>query len=550
MNHLRRATIVALFMPLVPLVMVGCGDQNPAPIRPKNFIDESVTAFRSVATLGVSGHAVTLDVWVREPERKLRHPGGFVVRTIDEGSPFAGKLAVGDVVYRVGEEDVPNVADPTVGLVELIEGAAHEEGPVELGVLRRGRPTSTSATLDLAPLDDGLPGLTARFAGMADAGLDALAHMQQADGSFKTAEEDAGARLLVAAIAGLAFLSSGEGLGDGTRAMNVRLCMEAARRELADANSAGHPIALAYALTFFAEFIDRSSNLELMKDVSSCVAPLLRCQREDGGFAMRDPAETLGYSDTTLATNVALFALGVAERAGLSTQGDTVERACVFLKEKTNDGHVTFVTATGFDRRTEAGRSAGAATALRALNCEGADPFFTELVAYHRPLANEIVDAPRGRLFHLLSSALLSKQGGEGSWLSFHHAQKHRFVAWQRADGSFDPPRSRTPYEFEGAADGDALATAILTTILLLPAEELPLSLATKLHPMQPRRDGDGKVVEISGPVGGPKPPPDAKTMQFGSLEEAREFLESMGVDPDQLEGNVKLGGKKPKKDG
>ena len=527
---------------------VGCGDRTPVPIRPKNYVDESVTEFRAVATLGVTGHPATVGVWVREGEGKLRHPGGFVVRSIDQTSPFAGGLAVGDVIHRVGERDVPNVADPTLGLVELVEEAA-AVGPVELGVLRRGRPTSTSAALTLGSLDDGLPGMTTRQSAMADRGLDALARMQGADGAFETAEDDPGARLLVASIAGLAFLSSGADLDDGARAMNVRLCVEAVKRELSAATAAKQVVPLAFATTFLAELVGGAGSMELMSDAASAFGPLVAAQSEDGGFPMVDAAESVGYSDTTFATQWAMLALGAAERAGMSAQGDAVERACASLKAHMNDGQVTFVTSDGFDRRVESGRAAGAATALRALNCQPTDPFFMRLVAYHRPLETDVVDAPRGRLFHLLSAALLARQGGPGSWRSFHHAHKHRFVTWQRADGAFDPPRSRSPYAIEAAADGDALATAILSLILRLPAEETPLLLAKAEHPMQPRRDGDGKVVESSGPAAGPKPPPGGKVMQFNSLEEAREFLESMGVDPDKLEGNVQLGGKK-KKDG
>lgn len=559
---MKTLTITLL---LASSFVAGCGDRNPTPIRPKNFIDEAVTTRRPITALGVAGHAATKDLWVTEgTSSRPRHPGGFVVRSIAEESPLAGKIAVGDVLYRVGERDVPNVEDPTVGLIRLLEeaadletGAVSEEndaadGTVELGFLRRGRAAHTTVELSLASLDEGLPGLPPRIRAMADGALDALARLQTADGGFPTAAETADARLLVASTAGLAFLAAGADLEAGARAPNVRLCFEAVRREL-DATTQAEPdgagaVGLAMATLFLGELLGHGPKPGLLPVIPQALAQLIARQGEDGGFAMADDAATLGYSDRTFATNLALLAIGVAERAGVQADAEVVERGCGFLKAQTNDGAVVYSTAEGFDRRLEAGRAAGAAIALRALNCSPADPFFSSLVDYHRPLANDIVEAPRGTPWHFFCSAVLANQAGIGSRLTFHHDQKIRLVAWQRADGTFAAPTSGTPYRFEVASDGDALRTALGAIVLLLPDERLPLLLAQTHSPMQPRRDGDGKVVEEAAGPGPGDAPPGAKVMQFGSLEEAREFLESMGVDPDSIEkGDAK---KKAKKGG
>ncbi len=553
MNRPAPRLLAALALSIV----AGCGDRNPIPIRPKDYVDETVTSFRPITTLGIEGHPATIDLWVEEgAARRPRHPGGFVVRVVAEDGPSAGRLRVGDVIHRVADRDVANVEDPTVDLVAALEEAAAGEGrsEVTLGVLRRGRPAEATVELELGSLDEGLPGTPPRLLAMAERALDALAHAQSVDGGFASAEEAPDARLVVAATAGVAFLASGSDLERGARATNVRLCLEAVRRELEAKEKLRVP-GLAWATIFLGELLGRGPDPDLLALAAGTLGRLVAMQRDDGGFPLGDPEESLGYCDRTFATHLALTAVGVAERAGIAPDAEVVPKACAYLKERMNGGEVVFSIADGFDRRTEAGRAGGAAVALRTLNVTRSDPFFTSLVEYHRPLAADVVDAPRGAPWHGLFAAVLAHQGGTGGRLTFHHAQKFRLVAWQRPDGSFAIPRSPRPYTFEREADGAPLATAIGAILLRLGEGDLPLLLARRDHPMQPRRDGDGASIETDGGAPAPEGPPDgAKVMKFGSLDEAREFLESMGIDPDQVQGNVDLGGderrKREKKDG
>lgn len=529
------------------IATIGCSERQRSAPRETDFVEAEITRLQNLGPLDAAVHPARKDIWVVDPNQygEERHPGGIVLREIGEGSPLAGRTRPGDVIYRIGDRWLPNVADPGEALIGMLEDALANDGPeFELGFLRRGKPQAVTLSLDLLPVDDGLPGLPGRSREMGRRAVDWLAGNQAADGSFGVAEATPESRLAVTALAGLAFLSAGSDLGQGPHRDNLQECMTFIRGQLETSPSSGGALGHALSLGFLAELLGKSMHPDLMQDLAGCLGAVLSMQDDEGGWPMAEPRDVLGYSDVTLATNQVLLALGAAERAGVQGSPEPIEKACKFLKSRTNQGQVVFVTDEGFDRRCESGRSAAAAAALRALNVVTSDPFFSSLVEYHRPLVRAAAESPRGRGLHFLNSALLARQAGDAGWLTFHHEWKHQLVALQAADGSYGPLPGPAGAEllFDRQVEGPSYWTAIAAIVLHLPAERLPLHLAQRKVPMQPRRDGDGKVKEGGAAPGEGPPdglPAGAKMMQFSSMEEAREFLESMGMDPDALESGV-----------
>lgn len=199
----RNLLLIAM---VLGAAVTGCDRGDESARRATSFIERDITDFQSLGPLRASGHPARQDVWLEDPDDPYseRHPGGFVLREIDPESPLVEECQVGDVLIRINREWLPNVANPTLPLIELIEHAVATDGTdIEIGFLRRGRPLSATVSLDLLPLDEGLPGMTARCDWMANRAIDWLAVAQTADGSFPTASASRDARLAVTALSTL-----------------------------------------------------------------------------------------------------------------------------------------------------------------------------------------------------------------------------------------------------------------------------------------------------------------------------------------------------------
>ena len=85
--------------------------------------------------------------------------------------------------------------------------------------------------------------------------------------------------------------------------------------------------------------------------------------------------------------------------------------------------------------------------------------------------------------------------------------------------------------------DSEAWHTAIYALILLLQEDPLPSLLARSASGPAPQRDSDGKQLSSNEPATATgQPPPGAKMMQFSSIDEAMEFMKSMGIDEDSVQ--------------
>ncbi len=231
------------------------------------------------------------------------------------------------------------------------------------------------------------------------------------------------------------------------------------------------------------------ARLELL---SLAVDRLLSLQLESGGW---DPAEEgMAFSDSTLATNQALLALGMAERAGAPAPCEAIRRGLAFVRSHTNDGHVFYVDTPGFDRRREAGRAAGAAAALRALNCRETESFLSELTVYADRHAGDLPSADAGVPLHVLNAAVLRRQRGPDAWAAFYRDFRYLLVALQDPDGSFAPCPGTAPAGpgLDPFLAGGAARTALWSLVLGLQSERLPVLGARARNPLQSPMDAEG----------------------------------------------------------
>jgi hypothetical protein len=518
----------ALAIALLAAACGGAADAGRSDPRP----DPGAGAVFNLGPLGGSGHPAGRDLAVTIAQQE-HHPGAVVLRDVVPGAPLAAAgLRAGDAIVQVAGELLPNKPDPALELIAAVEARVSAGGPVTLGWLRGGELQTAAIALAEPPLERGLPGPLERFDRIAAAALARLVALQRPDGSFPARADDAAARLACTGLAGCAFLAGGSGLRDGAFADAVRACSELVGAALREPQPAPAAWGDACALLFVAELAAKSPTQNVQRMLQLGTARLLAAQADDGGW----PAGDAGRDAADLATNLALLALGAAERAGATVPADVIARGCRYLQQVANDGHVGRSRREGFDRRNEAGRCAGAASALRALGCRAQDPFVRRLLDYAGQAGAELAHAPLAAPLHVLSVAIASRQEGLPAWQRFWVGFRHLLVAVQASDGSCRWPAraGARPLPFEG----EAWDTACLALIAALQHDRVRLLLAR--HALaQPERDASG--APLPGGADRAATPPDApagdaQMIRITNPEDLRKQLEDLGLPQDQID--------------
>jgi len=157
-------------------------------------------------------------------DRKGKARSHYVVTSLASGSPAAGKLQKGDVIYGVNGEkfDVGSLElvksyarfpNPQMGLA--IEAAeASESGVLELLVRRGGQEMKVAVTLPkLGAMGDEFPSRSAKAEWLASVNAEILAAQQLsaggwATGIIKKGNVDTRAKLLTTCVAGMALMST------------------------------------------------------------------------------------------------------------------------------------------------------------------------------------------------------------------------------------------------------------------------------------------------------------------------------------------------------
>ncbi len=518
-----------------------------------DYVDPQVTKFHNLSWLGAEGHPAAKTVKVADPDNAGRtlSLGGIVLRKIHDQSPLAeAGCREGDVLIKAGDAYLPNKEDPTLDLLERIEAdISAGKKQVALARLRDGKVTEFSIPAGVPSLEEGYPLALERFTLAGRKGLAYLAKAQHEDGSFDTAGNTPASRLTVTSLAGLAFLGSGSTLSDGEYSQNLKRCFDLASSNFREVPEGEAPpddlsaLSISYALMFLAELsATEAMNIDLMQAMGYGMGRLISLQDEEGGWPLTDDPGSYGYNEATLATNQALFAIGMAERAGVMGPNEPIEKACAYIKARTGDGNVVATDVPGFDRRSEAGRSAGAGAALRSIGCTPYDSFLTQLTEYNSRLGKEIVAGRVAVPLHILNTAILRRQIGSRAWGQFLDDFRLLMTTLQRGDGSFAqiPNPSYKPLDFEERCAGDAWLTAVYTLALLLQEDHVPVLVCKRTTPMERTRDSDGKETSGEAPhmtmEHGMEIPAGAQVMTIDDPEELRKLLEGMGMDSKQID--------------
>ncbi|MFH1998606.1 MAG: DUF6288 domain-containing protein, partial [Planctomycetota bacterium] len=513
---------------------------------PDIYPDPSVTRFTNLGFLGAEGYGLTRTLTLideRNPD-KPHYPGGVVINAFQNGSLLeAAGLQTGDVVVQVAGDFLPSKENPSWDMLKRMEAALSAGmDKIELGFWRKGKVHKASLDLSRAELPPLVPGniqACERYRAAARKGISYLAGIQQDNGSFSVARSTPDSELAVVSLAGLAFLASASLDEADPYKENVKKCAEYIKAVL-EAEKAGH-LGGAYAFIFLSEYMDRTHDMELMQRLVQIIPLIMEAQQEDGRWLLceKEKEAALGYSEQTLATCLELTALGCAERSGvIMSDNSPIEKACAFLKARTQNGNVGYIPDPAFDRRSEAGRLAGVLFAMSAISCSYGDGYMQKLFTYYSDLSKEIPMAKMDEAVHLLSSALLSRQKDLPQWCQFNEEHGVLLLSLQRLDGSFAelPKADKREIPFYSDCQGEAWRASIYTLIFLLQEDALPKFMVLHASEVGVDRDSDGKRMEGASsmpglPEGMDNLPPGAQTFTFTSEEEAMEVLKKMGID-------------------
>ena len=502
------------------MLCLGCaGEPAPSAAAPEAVAN---VAARNLGWLGAAAMPVAETVSVVDPDGadKTLYPGAVEICELQADGWLAGLgLRVGDRLVGIGEEMLPTKEDPTIDLMRLVEGEVSAQQPeILIHYVREGDLLSVSASVELVPLEQGLPLAIERYRQIASRAAGYLAQHQADDGSFAPAGDDRDARLIVSSLCGLAMYHT------GNHAEAVQQCVAYVTSQVDDPGISD-PLVAAYVLMFLVEVDPPPAHTDRL---ARCLQVIRESQTESGAWLPRPDDEDEPACDPqgTFATNQVLLALGIAERDGFVGPNDVIEKAVAYLKTQAK-----LRIAADIDRRTKAGLSAGSAAAMVVLNMDRADPLVTRLRKEAFRLAEDIPQSRTLAVPHGLAAALISRQSGVATWIDHHRHAKLMLSQLQRADGSFEsvPIQKSQPLEWENRVAGDCWQTAHYALIAQLQEPGLAAFSAEQSHPMLVARDGDGKP-QAAGSSGSQTP------QIIGGLQLDLDGLDPSSLSPEELQ--------------
>ncbi|MHC4914681.1 MAG: prenyltransferase/squalene oxidase repeat-containing protein [Planctomycetota bacterium] len=299
---------------------------------------------------------------------------------------------------------------------------------------------------------------------------DALARLQQKDGSFGTAGRGYGGghRAAMTGLAGLALLAAGHVPGRGKHAKVVeraaRFLIKLQDREGCYADIGGRSMhGHGYALHFMAEAYGMTSDPELARKLRSSVQKgvrlTARCQSPEGGWIYQPVAQ--GHEGSITITQVQ--AIWAARQAGINVPQKTIDKGIAYMKKSQQpDGGISYRLGMGGSRPalSVAGVMVFCGYGMR----ESKEA--TKAINYMRKMMRGNVRSYRGLTsFDHYTTLYLGQglyQAGDPDWSKHYPKLRDELIKRQGADGSWS------------SNYGPAFGTACYTLVLAIPYQYLP----------------------------------------------------------------------------
>ncbi len=298
---------------------------------------------------------------------------------------------------------------------------------------------------------------------------DALARLQQKDGSFGTSNNMGGGhRAAMTGLAGLALLSAGHVPGKGKHARVVeraaRFLLKLQDREGCYADVGGRSMhGHGYALHFMAEAYGMTTDPELARKLRTSVQKgvrlTARCQSPEGGWIYQPVAQ--GHEGSITITQVQ--AIWSARQAGINVPQKTIDKGINYMKKsQQSDGGISYRLGMGGSRPalSVAGVMVFCGYGMR----ESREA--TKAINYMRKMMRGNVNSYRGLTsFDHYTTLYLGQalyQAGDPDWSKHYPKLRDELIKRQNADGSWT------------SNYGAVFGTSCYTLVLTIPYQYLP----------------------------------------------------------------------------
>jgi prenyltransferase beta subunit len=303
------------------------------------------------------------------------------------------------------------------------------------------------------------------------AGLKYLASKQMPNGAYGSNYGSISGHAGITALAGLAFMSSGNLPGRGKYGENVQKCLNFVKAScqesglVASDNMNGTMYGHGFATLFLAEVYGMSPDEEIKEKLQKAVRLIEKSQNQEGGWRY-SPAPVDADISVTICQ---VMALRAARDAGIKVSKDVIDQAVKYVRRCQNgDGGFSYIagqgSGSGFART-----GAGCATLYYAGIFEGNDlkRGLDYLKSWSSMAASGVsgFGGIEGNFFYgqYYASQAMFLAGGE-YWASYYPTIRRTLVSRQNASTG----------SWTGEA-GDDYATAMALIVLQMPNRYLPV---------------------------------------------------------------------------
>jgi hypothetical protein len=334
---------------------------------------------------------------------------------------------------------------------------AKDKKPAKTDVKVRG--TGSHAELDVTP----------KQARAIRRACDALAKLQQKDGSFATSRGYGGGhRAAMTGLAGLALLSAGHVPGRGKHAKVVekaaRFLLKLQDREGCYADAGGRSMhGHGYALHFMAEVYGMTSDpslaKKLRKSVKQGVRLTARCQSPEGGWIYQPVAR--GHEGSITVTQVQ--AIWSARQAGINVPQKTIDKGITYMKKSQQpDGGICYRLGS---RGSRPALSVAGVAVFCGLGRRETKEAHKAIGYLRKMMKGNVRSYSRMTSFDHYTTLYLGQalyQAGDPDWSKHYPKLRDELIKRQGADGSWT------------SSYGPVFGTSCYTLVLAIPYQYLP----------------------------------------------------------------------------
>lgn len=424
---------------------------------------------------GTGGRTVRTDPGAEGPDDG---PTQLKIEILYPGGPAASAgLQVGDIVVGAARKsfDKGAFAPLAGGIVKAMAKA--EGGTLELRVVRGGKSMKVDVALPAMGKEFKKPTSEKARVPALMRSLDWLADRQEESGGFPETLGGSTGAVVATSVAGLAWLAGGSSLDSGPHAAHlakarsfvVQNVGKRGPRPDSDANWNQENWAWVHAGIFLGELHGRSPSAELLAELETIKAGILRGVEESGGFGHGPGGpNALGYVELNIVTGLALSGLGMCQRAGCEIDEGALEKITAYIEASSGGGGVGYSTREGQVGQGNIGRSAITWLGYRNLGL-GKSKMAKAMGAYVKRNVQGYMDGHASLMQHVLFAGVAAQALGGKAEKAYWSAIERDMVLAMGPDGSFQPRPWSESLSMASNSDvsfGDVWTTACWAIVL------------------------------------------------------------------------------------